>query len=312
MTIRIWVAVLFCVVLCGLAVGSADAQSVATISGTVLDASAAALAGALVTAHNEGTSQERVANTDGQGHYVISLLPIGKYTVSVAANGFQKTQNTGVNLEIGQSLTLDFKMDVASVSQQLEVTGETVQVQVERTDGSIGQLIHPEQVAELPLNGRDFVQLALLTSGEAKGRPGTFLNQGGTSEVAFRASVSLSSQGMRENANDWLYDGLDDNELTAGGVGFLPSIDAISEFKIVSYNFSAQYGSRAGNTVLVSSKAGSNSIHGSAFEFLRNDVLDARNSLTGPKKASISRTNTAPQWVAQSGRARHFSLRIFR
>src|SRR6266404_500318 len=90
---RMWVAVLFCVVLCGLAVGSADAQSVATISGTVLDASAAALAGAQVTAHNEGTSQERVANTDGQGHYVISLLPIGKYTVSVAANGFQKTQN---------------------------------------------------------------------------------------------------------------------------------------------------------------------------------------------------------------------------
>jgi hypothetical protein len=284
MTIRIWVAVLICVVLGSLGVQSAHAQAVATISGTVLDASAAALAGAQVTAHNEGTSQERAVNTDGQGHYVISLLPIGKYTVSVAANGFQKTQNTGVNLEIGQSVTLDFKMDVASVSQQLEVTGETVQVQVERTDGSIGQLIHPEQVAELPLNGRDFVQLALLTSGEAKGRPGTFLNQGGTSEVAFRASVSLSSQGMRENANDWLYDGLDDNELTAGGVGFLPSIDAISEFKIVSYNFSAQYGSRAGNTVLVSSKSGTNSFHGSVFEFLRNDVLDARNFFDGPQK----------------------------
>ena len=80
---------------------------------------------------------------------------------------------------------------------------------------------------------------------------------------------------MRENANDWLYDGVDDNELTAGGVGFLPSIDAISEFKVMTYNFSAQYGSRAGTTVVVSSKAGSNTVHGSAFEFLRNDVLDA-------------------------------------
>jgi hypothetical protein len=285
MTIRLmWVAVLFCVVLGGMTAKSAHAQAVATMSGTVLDGSGSALAGAEVTAHNEGTSLERVVNTDGQGHYVISLLPIGKYTLGVTASGFQKAENTGVSLEVGQSITLDFKLQLASISQQVEVTGESVQVQVERTDGSIGQLIHTEQVSELPLNGRDFVQLALLTSGEAKGRPGTFLNQGGTSEVAFRASVSLSSQGMRENANDWLYDGLDDNELTAGGVGFLPSIDAISEFKIVSYNFSAQYGSRAGNTVLVSSKSGTNSYHGSVFEFLRNDILDARNYFDGPQK----------------------------
>jgi hypothetical protein len=285
MTIRrVGVLILFCVAIGGFAVGSAHAQAVATMSGTVQDGSGAVLPGAQVAARNEGTLQERNAITDSQGHYVITLLPIGKYTVGVTATGFNKAENTGVSLEVGQSITLDFKMTLQTVSQQLEVTGESLQVQVERTDGSLGQLIHTEQVSELPLNGRNFVQLALLTSGEAKGRPGTFLNQGGTSEVAFRASVSLSSQGMRENANDWLYDGLDNNELTAGGVGFLPSIDAISEFKIVSYNFSAQYGSRAGNTVLVSSKSGTNSFHGSAFEFLRNDVLDARNFFDGPQK----------------------------
>jgi len=261
------------------------AQAVATISGTVLDSSGASVSGAEVTAHNEQTSQERVVTADTQGHYVISLLPIGRYTVSVSSSGFRKTENTGVLLEVGQSLTLDFKLELASVSQQVEVTGEVSEVQVERTDGSIAQVIHTEQVSELPLNGRDFVQLAFLGSGTVKQqRPGNFLNSGGTSEVSFRGSVALSSQGMRENANDWLYDGIDNNELTAGGVGFLPSIDAINEFKVMTYNFSAQYGSRAGTTVLVSSKAGSNSLHGTAFEFLRNDALDSRNYFDGAKK----------------------------
>ena len=124
-----WVAPFFYVFLASVLPGIAHAQAVATMSGTVLDSSGASLTGAQVTAHNEGTSQERVVNTDSQGHYVISLLPIGKYTVGVTANGFRKAENTGVSLEVGQSLTLDFKLDLASVSQQVEVTGEISQVE---------------------------------------------------------------------------------------------------------------------------------------------------------------------------------------
>ena len=116
------------------------------------------------------------------------------------------------------------------------------------------------------------------------GRAGSFLAQGPSSEVSYRGSMSVSAQGMRENANDWLYDGVDDNELTAGGVGILPNIDSIREFKVLTHNYLAQYGSRGGTTVLVSSKAGENAFHGSAFEFFRNDALDARNFFDGAKK----------------------------
>ena len=111
-----------------------------------------------------------------------------------------------------------------------------------------------------------------------KKRTAERLSEPGTSsEVAFRRSVSLSVQGMSDAANDWRYDGIDDNELTAGGVGFIPQIDAIQEFNVLTYNYSAQYGSRAGSTVLVSTKSGTNAFHGTVFEFLRNDFFDARN-----------------------------------
>ena len=101
----------------------------------------------------------------------------------------------------------------------------------------LGQLINEQQVAELPLNGRNFVQLAFLGTGTVTGRAGSFLAQGPSSEVSYRGSMSVSAQGMRENANDWLYDGVDNNELTAGGVGILPSIDSIREFKVLTHNY---------------------------------------------------------------------------
>ena len=270
---------------CGFTVAAAYGQAVATVSGTITDSSGALMTAAQISAKNQGTGLERTGQTDADGHYVIALLPIGRYTVTVTANGFRTMENKDVLLEVNQSLSLDFKLSPATVTTEVNVTAEAPVVEAQRTDASLGQVIHTEQVSELPLNGRDFAQLAFLNTGTVKQeRPGNFLNSGGSSEVSFRGSVAVSSQGMRENANDWLYDGVDNNELTAGGVGFLPSIDAISEFKVMTYNFSAQYGSRAGTTVIVSSKSGTNSFHGSVFEFLRNDVLDARNVFDGPTK----------------------------
>jgi Carboxypeptidase regulatory-like domain len=279
-----YVAVLLCA-LGFVCAGTARAQSVGSISGTITDSSGAAVPGAQVTALNEGTAVTRTAPADEEGRFVLSAMPIGSYTVSIKAGGFKPVEKTHVTLEIQQNLILDIKLTLASLSAEVQVTGEAPEVQVQRSDASLGQLIHSEQVSELPLNGRNFVQLAWLGTGTVRQqRPGSFLNAGGTSEVSFRGSVSLSSQGMRENANDWLYDGVDNNELTAGGVGFLPSIDAINEFKVMTYNFSPQYGARAGTTVVVSSKSGTNQFHGTVFEFLRNDVLDARNFFDGPKK----------------------------
>ncbi len=222
--------------------------------------------------------------TDRAGRYVLALLPIGTYTVSASMSGFRTAEKSGVTLTVQQSLTLDFGLQMGGVNTEVTVTSEVSEVALQRTDASLGQLINADQVAELPLNGRNFVQLALLGPGTVTGRAGSFLAQGPSSEVSYRGSMSVSAQGMRENANDWLFDGIDNNELTAGGVGILPSVDAIREFKVLTYNYQSQYGSRGGTTVLVSSKSGENAFHGTLFEYLRNDALDARNFFDGAQK----------------------------
>ncbi len=260
------------------------AQSVGSIAGVVLDASKASLPGAVVTARNEGTGAVREVVADQAGRYALPQLPIGRYTVTATMTGFQTQERSGIVLEVQASLTLEFTLPLAGVTDTVTVTSQAAVVQLQRSDANLGQLINAQQVAELPLNGRNFVQLALLGPGTVSGRAGSFLASGPTSEVSYRGSMSVSAQGMRENANDWLYDGVDDNELTAGGVGILPNIDSIREFKVLTHNYQAQYGSRGGTTVLVSSKAGENSFHGSAFEFFRNDALDARNFFDGPQK----------------------------
>jgi hypothetical protein len=138
-------------------------------------------------------------------------------------------------------------------------------------------VITEQQVAQLPLNGRDFVQLATLMPGVTQEtNPNSFFNGGASSEVSTRGSFSLSVGGSRAQSTDWLLDGNDNNELTAGGISILPSIDAIQEFKVLTYNYSAEYGTRSGPTVLVTTKSGSNQFHGSLFEFFRNTSLDAR------------------------------------
>src|SRR6202021_2772597 len=129
----------------------------------------------------------------------------------------------------------------------------------------------------LPLNGRDFVQLATLTPGTvAETNPSSFFNAGPSSEVSARGSFSLSVGGSRANSTDWLLDGNDNNELTAGAIAILSSIDSIQEFKVLTYNYSAEWGTRGGPTVLVTTKSGSDQFHGSLFEFFRNTRLDAR------------------------------------
>src|SRR6202030_626747 len=170
---------------------------------------------------------------------------------------------------------LDFVLSPSSVSTSVEVVAS--EVQVETASPSLGQVITAQEVAQLPLNGRDFVQLASLTPGTTQETsPGSFFTSAASSEVAARGSYSLSVGGSRAQSTDWLLDGVDNNELTAGGIAILPSIDAIQEFKVLTYNYSAEWGTRAGPTVLVTTKSGSNGFHGSLFEFFRNTKLDAR------------------------------------
>jgi carboxypeptidase family protein len=252
-------------------------QATGSFSGTITDKTGSVISGATVRATSEGTAAERDSKTDDSGHYLIPLLGVGTYTIRVESAGFQAVEQRDIRLQVDEHRELDFTLSPASVTSTVEVSA--TEVAVETTNPTLGQVITSEQVADLPLNGRDFVQLATLTPGTTQEtNPSSFFNGGPSSEVSTRGSYSLSVGGSRVSSTDWLLDGNDNNELTAGGIAILPSIDAIQEFKVLTYNYSAEWGTRAGPTVLVSIKSGSNRLHGSVFEFFRNTSLDARSA----------------------------------
>jgi hypothetical protein len=250
-------------------------QAAGSFSGTVSDKSGSSISEATVTATSQRTNVSRDSKTDAAGHYLIPLLPVGIYTLRVEFAGFQTVESKDLRLQVDEARELDFGLVPSSVTSQVEVSASAVAV--ETSNPSLGQVITAQQVTELPLNGRDFVQLATLTPGTTQEtNTSSFFNGGASSEVSARGSFSLSIGGSRPNSTDWLLDGNDNNELTAGGIAILSSIDSIQEFKVLTYNYSAEYGTRAGPTVLVTTKSGSNDFHGSLFEFLRNTSLDAR------------------------------------
>ena len=274
LTKRVLVAVFFSSLIgsiCPLLYGQASGS----FSGTVSDKAGAVVSAATVKVTSQGTGVSRVATTDDSGHYLIPLLPVAFYTIRVESPGFQPTEQQDVRLQVDEHREIDFTLAPASVSSTVQVNA--TEVAVETANPTLGQVITSEEVADLPLNGRDFVQLATLTPGTTQEtNPNSFFNGGATSEVSARGSFSLSVGGSRPQSTDWLFDGNDNNELTAGGIAILPSIDAIQEFKVLTFTYSAEYGTRAGPTVLVTTKSGSNRFHGSLFEFFRNTKLDAR------------------------------------
>jgi hypothetical protein len=258
-------------------------QASGSFSGTISDKTGSVISGASVKVTSQSTGAVREAKTDDSGHYLITLLPVSIYTIKVESQGFQTTEQKDVKLQTDEHPEVNFTLAPGNVTESVEVTAG--EVAVETTNPSLGQVITSQQVAELPLNGRDFVQLATLTPGTTQEtNTGSFFNGGPSSEVSTRGSFSLSVGGSRASSTDWLLDGNDNNELTAGGISILPSIDAIQEFKVLTYNYSAEYGTRAGPTVLVTTKSGSNSLHGSLFEFFRNTALDSQSYFASTKE----------------------------
>lgn len=262
-----------------LAASSLFGQATGNFSGTVVDRSGSVVPGAAVKATSQDTGIARDTATDDTGHYLINLVPIGTYTIQVTSSGFQTVEQKDVRLQVDQSQEVDFTLVPATVQQTIEVAATAVTV--ETSNASLGQVINAQQVAQLPLNGRDFVQLATLTPGTTQEtNPFSFSNGAASSEVAIRGSFSLSVGGSRPNSTDFLLDGVDNNELTSGGIAILPDIDALQEFKVLTYTYSAQYGTRGGPSVLLTTKAGTNDFHGTLFDFLRNTALNARNPFT--------------------------------
>jgi hypothetical protein len=263
-------------------------QANGSFSGTVSDKAGAVVAGATVKAASQDTGLTREAKTDDSGHYLIPLLPVAHYTIRVESQGFAPSEQRDIRLQVDEQREVNFSLVPASVSSNVEVSA--TEVAVETANPTLGQVITAEQVADLPLNGRNFTQLATLTPGTTSSTsPTSFFTSAASSEAATRGSFSLSSGGSREQETDWLLDGNDNNQLDEGGIAIFSSIDDIQEFKVLTYNYSAEYGERAGPTVLVTTKSGSNQWHGSLFEFFRNTDLDAtRYFFTSKQKFNLN------------------------
>jgi hypothetical protein len=251
-------------------------QATGSFSGTVSDRTGSVVSGATVTATTQGTAVSRVAKTDESGHYLIPLLPVADFTIRVESAGFGAVEQKDLRLQVDEHREVNFTLAPAAVAATVEVNA--TQVAVESTNATLGQVITSQEVAQLPLNGRNFVQLATLTPGTtAETNPNSFFNGAASSEASTRGSFSLSVGGSRAQSTDWMLDGNDNNQLDEGGIAIFPNLDAVQEFKVLTYNYSAEWGERAGPTVLVTTKSGSNQFHGSLFEYFRNTELDARN-----------------------------------
>lgn len=242
------------------------------IVGVVTDPSGARISDAQITITNRDTGQPVHLTTDEEGNYKATLLKIGPYSVSATKQGFETTIQENVDVAVNQSVRVDLVLKLGAASQTVEVTGSAPLLQTESS--SLGTVETERRISELPLNGRNFIQLAYLGPGANGGQTGTNVS-GGVFENE-RANEAISVNGLRVSNNNFLLNGVDNNEFGLGGVIVLPPPDAIQEFRTEENSMSAEFG-RGGAAVNVVLKSGANQIHGGLYEFIRNDKLDAVN-----------------------------------
>src|SRR5271167_37893 len=248
-------------------------QITGSIRGTVLDPSGAIVQAATVLAKQIETGLTRVAVTDRQGEYVLVELPIGHYQLEVQARGFQKHLQQGISLEVNQTATVSIHLKVGAETQQVEVQADAALVQ--STVSSLGQTVMEREILDLPLDGRNFAQLGLLQPGVVPLTPG-LLEAGGPA----RQNQAYAVDGQRPESNNFMIDGAGNVSSVDGGFVLKPPLDAIAEFKILSHNANAEFGRNTGSTTNIVTRAGSNAFHGAAWEFLRNDWMDASDYFT--------------------------------
>lgn len=241
----------------------------ATLQGQVRDQSNAVVPGATITVIRTETGDTRVGISNGSGSYSIPLLQPGSYTVSIKKDGFRPVTRSDVKLDVQQVAQIDVSLELGAVSDVVQVRAEVSPLQL--ADSSQGQVIANKQITVLPLNGRNYTHLILLSNGATAPEPGT---RGGTS--------GFSSNGQRSYQNNFLLDGADNNTnllaMQSGDFEVIqPNLDAIEEFKVETSGYSAAYGRGSGAVVNVAIKSGTNQFHGTAFEFLRNDKIEANN-----------------------------------
>ena len=250
------------------------AQGTADVQGTVTDPSGAVVPDAKVTAKNTGTGIERTVQTGRNGEYAFTSLQLGTYQVTIEATGFKTYMATNLTLAVGDRVRVDAKMEIGGISENIEVSAEAAPTLQAHTS-TVGTLITEQSVQNLPLNGRNFINLVQMSAGVNAGLQNSISN--GTRDADRRQTNAFSVNGQFDIYNSNLIDGMDNNERFVGTVGVKPSIDAIQEVKVSTNLFSAEYSRSVGGVVDVITKSGTNEYHGSLYEFFRNDVFDARN-----------------------------------
>src|ERR1041385_1004168 len=266
------------VVLVGALFFTAHAQTttVGTISGTVRDEKGAIVPKAEVSIQSEGTGISRTVTSDDNGFYLAPSLPAGLYTVSTAPRGFKKSVASGVDLHVAENRVVNLDLQVGQVSETVTVSSDAAPV--ETRSGEISSLITEKQVTELPLNGRNYAQLALMVPGVSPvtqaGAGGAFATKG----TGLDSGVDMSVNGNQSNTNLWTVDGVNNMDVGSNRTLLVfPSVDSIQEFRVERNSFSAEFGQAQGAVVNLITKGGSNDFHGAGFEFFRNDALNANN-----------------------------------
>src|ERR1700761_7472854 len=247
-------------------------QSSASLSGTVSDPTGAAVPNAHVVVHSIATGADRAVDTDGAGLYAVPALLPGDYSVKASAAGFSNDTVPSVTLNVDSKVTLNLKLAVASAGETVQVEGQAAN-QIETSTITVGQVIDQRQVQELPLNGRHFLDLTVLTPG------GVVAPTNGSLTATSRGlgANSFITAGNREDSVNFQINGINLNDISQNQITFQPSISTTSEFRVNNQTFSAEDGSSDGSIVTVATGSGTNKFHGEVFDYCRNEALDARN-----------------------------------
>lgn len=253
------------------AVFQANAQSTGSVNGSIMDATGAAIPNAAVSLRAEGTAVERKTVSDAAGLYSVQSLPVGNYRVEVKASGMATKAVPRLTVSVGSNIQQNFTLSVASASETVEVAASGGLI--ETTSVSLGAVVNQTTVQEVPLNGRHFVELALLIPGTVTPPATGSL----TAPLRGQGSFSFNSVGAREDSVNFMINGINLNDPIQNQITFQPTINTVDEFKIDNATFSAEYGRNSGSIVNIATKSGINAWHGEGYEFLRNNAIDARN-----------------------------------
>src|SRR6266566_8342400 len=270
-------AILFLLIILAI---TALAQTTAEITGRITDVSSAVFPGTAVKVTNVDKKIDRTTASNEQGYYTVGNLDPGNYEVSAQAAGFKSVTRKGIRIDVNQPVRLDFALEVGAVSEQIEVTARAPVL--ESATAQLGTLMSEEKIADLPLNVRNFTQLLSLTPGASP--VSVAQNAGGGQTTApIGVLVFPAINGQTNRSNSFTLDGVYNNGHFTGTYDIAPNVDGLNEFKVQSHSDLAEFGGATGGVINIATKSGGNAFHGSLYEFLRNDKLDARGFFTAKK-----------------------------